>query len=79
MHKNWIFLHLETPDHQLPLTARVLKYTVRNSVAIEGCSGMVCHMYDDGLQPCWIKLLQLRSPDQCLVCRDGAGNTLDEY
>ena len=37
--------------------ARVLECTVRKGMAIELCSGLVCHIYDNSLQPCWIKLL----------------------
>ena len=37
--------------------ARVLEYTVGNGMAIELCSGMACHIYDNSLQPCWIRLL----------------------
>jgi len=49
---------------------------VRKDTAIGGCSSVVCLIYDDSLKPCRIKLLQSRSPEQCLVCRDGTGNTL---
>ena len=34
---------------------------------------MVCLIYNDNLQPRRIKLLQSRSLEQCLVCRDSAG------
>jgi len=52
---------------------------VREDMAIGGCSGVVCLIHNDNLQPCRIKLLQSRSPEQCLVCRDGAGNALYQY
>jgi len=52
---------------------------VRKNMAIGGCSGVVCLIDDDNLQPCRIKFLQSRSPEQCLVCRDGAGNALYQY
>ena len=52
---------------------------VREDMAIGGCSGVVCLIYNDNLQPRRIKLLQSRSPEQCLVCRDGTGNALYQY
>jgi len=52
---------------------------VREDVAIGGCSGVVCLIHNDNLQPRRIKFLQSRSPEQCLVCRDGAGNALHQY
>ena len=47
-------------DSMRALDARV---EVRKDMAVGGCSGVVCLIYDNGLQPCRIKLLQPRSPE----------------
>ena len=48
-------------------------------MAIGGRGGVVCLIHNDNLQPRRIKLLQSRSPEQYLVCRDGTGNALYQY
>ena len=58
-----------------PRTAKASedRVEVRGGMAIGGCSGTVCLIHNNSLQPRRIKLLQSRNPEQCLVCRDGAG------
>lgn len=48
---------------------------VRKNVTVRGRSGVVCFVYDNRPQSCRIKLLQSRSPEQSLVCCDGAEYT----
>jgi len=52
---------------------------VREDMAIGGCGGAAYLIYNDNLQPCQIKLLQSRSPEQCLVFHDGAGSALYQH
>lgn len=47
-------------DGMRTLDARV---KVRKNMAIRGCSSVMCLIYDDGLQPCRIKLLQSRGTE----------------
>ena len=69
-------LQIHNPIPNIVDSVRILdaRVEVRKDTEIGRCSGVVCLVDDNGFQPCRIKLLQSRSAEQCLVCRDGSRN-----